>query len=274
MSLSALCRRLGLSKGRYYYQPSQAPTYELNQILKSRIRALFLAHNCLYGYRRITEQLRLGGMSCSRGKVRRLMKEQGLKARQQPRFHPRTSDGRASHPSPNLLKELKAPPQRPGMALGADFTYIKGQGCFYYLAVVMDLCSRRVLGWSLREDMSSELVVEALKKALPSGLVRRGAIFHSDRGSQYSAGIFREVLKACGLQQSMSDRGNPYDNAMVESFFGTLKKECLDQPQYAGLEEVRRKAFEYIEGYYNTRRLHSSLGYMAPAAYEQKVLKA
>ena len=267
-SFTALCDRLGLSKGRFYYCPGKSRTHKANEDLTIRIHSVFKAHKGRYGYRRIHEELQRQGVPCSRNRVRKLMDNAGLKASQPSLFRPKTSDGKASNPSPNLLKEIGFP-DRPGTVLAGDFTYIRTATGFVYLAVVIDLYSRKVLGWSLCDNMKSNLVVEALDEAFNSSCISQEAVFHSDRGSQYGSGKFRKLLNEKNMRQSMSDRGNPYDNAVVESFFGTLKNELPAIGSCEDIDEVRREIFEYINTYYHNCRLHSSLGYRTPDEYEQ-----
>lgn len=200
------------------------------------------------------------------------MRKAGLQASQPGTYRPRTSDGKANNPSPNLLKEI-GQPEQPLAALAGDFTYIRVGSSFVYLAVILDLYTRKILGWSLREDMKAALVVEALTEALNSAKIPANAIFHSDRGSQYSADEFRKLLHKKEIRQSMSARGNPYDNAQVESFFSTLKRESLDLKNCGDIEEVRREVFKYIHTYYNNHRLHSSLGYVSPEEFEQQMIQ-
>jgi transposase InsO family protein len=196
------------------------------------------------------------------------MAERGLHALQPKNFLPKTSDGRADKPSPNLLAGRPLP-EAPNRAWAGDITFIPTSTGWLYLAVVIDLGSRRIVGWSLADHMRSELVVDALRQAL---VVRPAneAIFHSDRGSQYGSAAFRKVLATAGLRQSMSARANPYDNAWTESFIGTLKHEMLQNGCFENASDARTELFEYIEGYYNTHRKHSSIGYLTPSQFETK----
>lgn len=268
VSFTDLCDRLGLSKGRFYYTPQASRVHKSDEDLTIRIKSIFKAHEKRYGYRRIYKELQDQGVPCSRNRIRRLLLKAGLKAGQPAIFRPKTSDGKASKPSPNLLKEI-GPPVRPGTILAGDFTYIRTTDGFVYLAVVMDLYTRKILGWSLHDSMEASLVVEALEEAFNSSNISEGAVFHSDRGSQYGSGKLRKLLKEKKIRQSMSGRGNPYENAVVESFFGTLKKEAPAISQCEDINEVRREAFAYINTYYQNCRLHSSLGYRTPNDFEQ-----
>ena len=199
------------------------------------------------------------------------MNERDLHAIQPKSFAPRTSDGRADKPSKNLL-EGKPLPKLPNEVLAGDITHIQVADGWLYLAVVIDLCSRRIVGWKLADHMRSELVVDALGQALSSTERGSNRIFHSDRGSQYGSKTFRESMRRAGMRQSMSARANPYDNAWTESFIGTLKAEMLRGGRFETEEEVRTELFAYIESYYNTQRKHSSIGYLTPAEFEAQTL--
>jgi transposase InsO family protein len=206
------------------------------------------------------------------------MSQRSLRALQPKNFTPKTSDGRADRPSPNLLCG-KPLPEVPNRAWAGDITFIPTATGWLYLAVVIDLCSRRIVGWSLADHMRSDLVVDALRQALQTRSTQCSIkrltdrpIFHSDRGSQYGSATFRNVLAKAGLLQSMSSRANPYDNAWTESFIGTLKHEMLHGGCFENADDARIEIFEYIEGYYNTHRKHSSLGYLSPNQFETHCL--
>ena len=198
------------------------------------------------------------------------MAERGLHALQPKNFVPKTSDGRADKPSPNLLNGQPLP-QLPDRAWAGDITFIPTSTRWLYLAVIIDLCSRRIVGWSLADHMRSDLILGALNQALQTRPTTQQTIFHSDRGSQYGSVPFRQALTAAGLRQSMSARANPYDNAWTESFIGTLKHEMLQGGCFDTASDARTEIFEYIEGYYNTHRKHSSLGYKTPNQFEAQL---
>jgi putative transposase len=188
-------------------------------------------------------------------------------------FSPKTSFRRpvtdaptSDKPSPNLLSGQPLP-SSPGRVWAGDITFIPTAAGWLYLAVVLDLASRRIVGWSLADHLRSDLVVDALRQALHQPLLP-GAIFHSDRGSQYGSLLFRQALAKAGLRQSMSARANPYENAWSESFIATLKREMLQGGCFENAEDARIEIFEYIEGYYNTRRKHSALAYQTPIQFE------
>ena len=161
-------------------------------------------------------------------------------------------------------------PQEPNQVLAGDITHIRTEEGWLYLAVVIDLCSRRVVGWALADHMRAALVTEALKQALASTAKVKGRIFHSDRGSQYGSKAFRTLLKEAGMLQSMSARANPYHNAWTESMIGTLKMEMVREGIFENESEARAELFAYLDSYYNTKRKHSSLGYQTPEQYEEK----
>ena len=195
------------------------------------------------------------------------MRQRGLRAIQPKTYVPKTSDGRADKPSANLL--LGQPlPARPGQVWAGDITFIPTAAGWLYLAVVIDLCSRKIVGWSLAGHLRADLVADALRQALGSRRTLPGLIFHSDRGSQYGSGTFRALLRKAGMRQSMSARANPYHNAWTESFIGTLKTEMLADGSFIAHADARIELFAYIESYYNTHRKHSSLGYKTPASFE------
>lgn len=237
--------------------------------LARRVKEIFWLHMRRYGSRRILEDLVEAGVNVGRYMVRRLMREQGLKAIQPRSFVPKTTVSDNRRASPNLLKE--ANPVRPGEVLVGDITYLplwNGKWC--YLASWQDKASKRVVGWSVGTRMTDDLVIDALNKAIIRGLVRKDAIIHSDRGSQYSSNDFRKLLKRHGLRQSMSGKGNCYDNAQAESFWARLKTELLEDGAFRSVEEARSELFSYIEGYYNRIRRHSAIGYLSPIDFERK----
>ena len=227
-----------------------------------------MLHKRRYGSRRITAELKAQGVKAGRYKIRRIMREHGLEAIQPKGFVPRTtiSDNRLA--SRNLLAEFS--PSEPGTVLVGDITYIpliNGKWC--YLASWQDKVTRRIVGWKMSDRMTDDLVIGALEKALVRGLVKKNAVIHSDRGSQYSSKNFRNMLAEHGFRQSMSGRGNCYDNAQAESFWARLKTELLEGGAFRSLDEAFSEILSYIEGYYNRIRRHSSLGYLSPVEFER-----
>lgn len=200
------------------------------------------------------------------------MKEENLKAIQAKAFKPKTTDSKGTTAAPNLLAEINIEECAPRKIIIGDITYIRLRGGgFCYLAVWQDKVTRRIIGWSLGKEMMAELVISALKKAMNKGLIRAGAIVHSDRGSQYASIAFRELLQRNSFRQSMSGKGNCYDNAQAESFFSRFKAELIEGGIFEDFDQARSEIFSYIEGYHNRVRLHSSLGYKSPLEFEQEL---
>ena len=243
-----------------------------------RKRLVDLVRNCYfenrrrYGTRRISQALAKAGVMLGRQKVRRLMSEENLKAIQPKAFKPQTTNSKGVAPAPNLLAEINIRECAWAKIIIGDITYIRLRGGrFCYLAVWQDKVTRRIIGWSLAMEMTAGLVISALEKAIRKRLVKAGAIIHSDRGSQYASNNFRELLRKEGFRQSMSGKGNCYDNAQAESFFSRFKAELIEDGVFEDLEQARSEIFSYIEGYYNRVRLHSSLGYKSPMEFEQEL---
>ncbi len=265
----ALCEALGVSRSGYYARqrrPESRRRHE-NARLLQEIKRVYLANRKIYGSPRIHEALCQAGIPCGRHRIARLMRLHGIKAKA---FQRKSLSAKCDtvFPAENLLRRCfkTSGPDRVWLS---DITSLRTQKGWLYLAVVLDLYSRRVVGWAMREDMGEKLVVKALEMAL---LNRNQApeIFHSDQGGQYMASSFRERLRQYRIQRSMSRKGNCYDNAVAESFFKTVKQELVSQTKFHDREEAKSALFEYIEVFYNRRRLHSSLGYKSPAAFEQK----
>lgn len=237
--------------------------------LAERVRAVFWFHSRRYGSRRISDELKERGEKAGRFRVRRIMREQELRAIQPRRFRPRTTVSDGSKASPNLLKEAVA--SEPKAVLVGDITYLPlANGKWCYLASWQDRVSKRVAGWKVSDRMTDDLVIGALDKALMRGLVAKDAIIHSDRGSQYSSNNFRKLLSKHGLRQSMSGRGNCYDNAQAESFWARFKTELLDGGLFESVDQARSETFSYIDGYYNRIRKHSALGYKSPQQFQRQ----
>ena len=265
-SVRAVCAALELPRSSFYHCATPTATQSADAQIGPLIEAVFKRHRRRYGYRRVGEELADRGVVCAPTRIRRLMASRGLHALQPKHYTPKTSDGRADRPSPNLLAGQPLP-EAPNGAWAGDITFIPTAGGWLYLAVIIDLCSRRVVGWSLGDHLRSDLVVAALRQALGSRPIQN-TIFHSDRGSQYGSAAFRQALAGAGMRQSMSARANPYDNAWSESFIGTLKAEMLQGGCFEDAADARLEIFDYIEGYYNTHRKHSALGYLTPSQFE------
>ena len=258
-----------LTRSVYYaYLKRQANLKPMGESSEAvRVKECFQFHQRRYGSRRIAKELKMG-----RFLVRRLMREQNLRAIQPKSFVPRTTD--SSHGqriSPNLLKEA-GQINEAGAVMVGDITYLAlKNGKFCYLATFQDKYTRRIVGWAIMTEMTAELVVKALTMALRRGLINQGAIIHTDRGSQYVSNLYRELLKRHGLRQSMSGKGNCYDNAQAESFFSRFKGELVEDGLFESVAEAISETFSYIEGYYNRIRLHSGLGYKSPMEFEKEL---
>lgn len=268
-SLRQICTTLQLPRSSFYHAAGPSSSAAKDAQLGGLVEEIFKRNRRRYGYRRIGQELGDHGIVCAPCRLRRVMKQRGLRAIQPRHYLPKTSDGRADRPCANLLTQEPLP-QKPNKAWAGDITFIPTAAGWLYLAVVMDLASRRIVGWSLAAHMRSELVVRALQQALQSRPKAPGLLFHSDRGSQYGSRAFRAVLARAGMRQSMSSRANPYDNAWSESFMGTLKREMLQGGCFADATDAKLELFEYIEGYYNSRRKHSAIGYLSPNQFETK----
>jgi transposase InsO family protein len=262
------CEALRISRSGFYrWQKAEPGRREKeNAELLEQIQEVFTANKSRYGSPRITRELRQQGLKCGQNRIARLMRENKLTARGKKPFRPRTTvPGREA--APNLIKGLE--PGGVNQIWVSDITYIATLEGWLYLAVILDLFSRKVVGWKLGETLEAELVVTALQNALTMRTPDRGLYFHSDRGSQYSSQVVRKPLRVIGANLSMSGLGNCYDNAKAEAFFSTLKGECLPATQvFDSKVAARRELFEYIEIYYNNKRLHSALGYQSPRQFE------
>ncbi len=238
--------------------------------MEQQVIDIFQEHKRRYGSRRISKAIEHRGEKLSRYKAGKVLRRFGLKAIQPRSFVPKTTDSRHHYTiSPNLLLD-RALPQKPNRVWVGDITYIPlAEGQWAYLAVWMDLFSRTIIGWHLADHMQEALVIEAFKKALNCRVISKGVIVHSDRGGQYGGNDFRKIIHDKKMLQSMSRADNPYDNAFMESCFSRFKAELLQDGIFETIEDARTEIFEYIEMYYNTKRLHSSLGYKSPAQYEQ-----
>jgi putative transposase len=269
--ITELCEALDVCRSGYLARCKRplSPRSSANHTLLSKMKAIHThRHTRCYGSPRMTQQLRDEGSLCSENRVARLMRQSGLRARPRRPFRPRTtSPDHAAAPSPNLLARADAP-TRPAQHLVSDITYIPTAEGWLYLAVVIDRFSRMILGWKLSDSLHADVVVAALDKALATGLVGQEALFHSDRGCQYTAGQLRSRLASAGLIQSMSAKGCCYDNAFAESFFASFKNEALPQSgQFESHHAASLAVFDYIECFYNRRRLHTSLGNTPPLLF-------
>ena len=235
---------------------------------REKVRECFYEHRRRYGSRRIAAQLKIG-----RAAVRSAMRREGLEAIAPKRFVPKTTDSKHDQRiSPNMLAAEANQPESCGEVIVGDITYLPlVGGGFCYLATFQDKYTRRIIGWAVSSRMTAQLVLDALGQGLRRRLIKRRAIIHTDRGSQYASVEYRRLLYIHGFRQSMSGKGNCYDNAMAESFFSRFKAELVEGGIFSSVEEARSEVFSYIEGYYNRIRLHSGLGYKSPLEFENEL---
>ena len=269
--IGELCEMLGVSRSGYYHWEKRKLTMRKveNMHLLEKIRFYYESSRRTYGLPRLWQSLRREGIYVNRKRVYRLMKLNNIRAKMKKHFRVTTRrDERASY-SNNLLKGNFSSPAK-DQIWTSDITYLWTKEGWFYLAVVMDLNSRKIVGWSTGTNLSASLVERAIRMALCHRRPEGGVIFHSDRGSQYTSSLVRETLRKSGAQQSMSSTGNCYDNAVTESFFHTLKTEWTNWENYQTREEAKRSIFEFIEIFYNRKRLHSTLNYLSPVEFEEK----
>jgi putative transposase len=267
-----LCAVLQVTRSGYYAwrRGHETARQMANRLWIERIRRVYEENQGRYGSPRVTEQLRREGHVCNRKRIERLMRQDGLKALSSRKRRVCTTNSDHDQPvAPNLLLG-RAAPVRVDEVWVADITYIPTAQGWLFLAAVMDLYSRQILGWSVWESLHAGGAIQALQRALAKRRPAKGVLHHSDRGIQYACQTYRQVLKAAGLVPSMSRKGNCYDNAAMEAFWSTLKREAVAQSQTWSKDRVRRILFEYIEGTYNRSRLHSSLGYQSPVDFENQ----
>jgi putative transposase len=265
------CRVLEVSRSGYYAwrdRPRSERSARHDRLM-TEMRAIHAEkHKRSYGSPRMHEELRGLGHEVSENTVARLMKENGLRATTARKFR-HTTDSNHGRPVAENLLDREFTATRPNEKWASDITYVETDEGWLYVATVEDLYSRKVVGWSLRDRMTSDLVESALEMAIGRRLPSGDLLLHSDRGSQYASGSYQELLKSQGITCSMSRRGNCWDNAPMESFYATFKKELVHQERYATREEARASIVEYIELFYNVERRHSSLGYVSPQAFEE-----
>jgi len=261
-SLTNLCQMMGISRTCYYRGLSAPEPAPRDTALREQIQQVALEWSC-YGYRRITKELHRQGVKANHKCVLRLMREDNLLCLRKKRFVATTNSDHGLPVYPNLAAEMDI--TAPDQLWVSDLTYIRLGHEFIYLAVVLDACSRRCLGWCLGRRLDAALATTALRMAL---IERKPAVHHSDRGVQYASGEYTSLLKASGISISMSRKGNPYDNAKAESFMKTLKCEQVYLSEYENLSDARAQIGHFLEAVYNQKRLHSSLGYLPPVEFE------
>ena len=270
-----MCRLLRVSRSGYYDWAQRAESVRSlrDRELRLLIRQVHLESGCVYGARKVHRELLRLGEDCGRRRVARLMREDGLKGCPKRRFR-RSSNAAPEQPfAANLLKQDFKADQR-NQRWASDITQLWTRQGWLYLAVVMDLYSRRIIGWAMDRRVGRQLPVDALTMALGYRQPEGSLLHHSDRGPQYTSDDFRDVLELHDIQCSMSARGSCYDNAVVESFFSLLKRERVRRQTYNTREEAKADIFDYIERFYNRKRSHTYLGYLSPVQYENQPVRA
>jgi transposase InsO family protein len=277
-----MCEAVQVSSAGYYvWRKGTTPSQRAlaDEVLMAKVRVSFERSNETYGSPRVHQDLKADGLPVGKKRVARLMREHGLVAQRKKR-RVVTTDSTHAHPiAPNQLDRQFGLHDENGVrALNrvwvSDITYIPTREGFLYLAVVLDLASRRVVGWSMQDTLEAELALAALRMAIARRGPGAGLLHHSDRGVQYACDAYQQLLAAHRMEASMSKKGDCWDNAVAESFFATLELELIDNNDWPTRDEARRAVFQFIETWYNRKRRHSTLGYQSPAAYEREVLRA
>ena len=271
--ISLQCQVLGVRRQCYYHyrrHTENKPVDPKHQEMLEWVKKIAKASDDTYGSRRMKKALNFLGYPISRNKARKLMREAGVQVRHRRKYKVTTNSNHKQPVFGNLL-ERQFDVAQTNQVYAADVTYIWTQEGWLYLAVVIDLCSRKVVGWSMSSRMTAQLVCDAMKMAIWQRRPKKGLIHHSDRGSQYASKAFRKLLKAHGILGSMSRKGDCWDNAVVESFFGSLKQERVHWRHYQTRYEAQQDILNYISVFYNNYRLHSTLGYMSPSEYERQL---
>lgn len=272
--IGKMCKILEITRsGYHHYLKKRYSQRKLeNRAITELIYKIWEQSHKLYGYRRVHAELRSQGIYCNRKRVLRLMNKNNIAAKRKKKFKRTTNSNHGNYISPNLLNQ-NFRTNSPNEVWVSDITYISTYEGWLYLAVVLDLYSRKVVGWSMSNRMTSKLVIDALEHAIIDRQPVAGLIFHSDRGSQYASIDFRKSLKNNDIIQSMSGKGNCYDNAVAESFFHTLKTELVYWGKYKTRSDAKSSIFKFIEGFYNRRRRHSYLNYLSPFNFELMYFK-
>jgi putative transposase len=273
--IQKMAEALQISRSGYYawVKRKDSPRKQDNQKLVEQIKAVYYRSKSIYGSPRVTAQLHREGVICSKNRVARLMRQNRLQSRKQRKYKATTNSKHHFPVAANLLRQDFRVAE-PNTVWLADISYISTQEGWLYLAGIKDMCTQKIVGWSMDKTMTRSLVMHALQMALARQKPGHGLILHSDRGIQYACHEYQAMLKSYGIQCSMSRSGNPYDNAPMESFFSTLKTEWVYHFHYRTRSEAKSSIFEYIERFYNSHRLNSSIGYLSPIEFEQDQLLA
>lgn len=267
-----MCRVLGVVASGYYswLKHPKSKREQENEMLLEKIQEIFNKNKGRYGSPRITDDLREQGHQCGKNRIAELMRQNGIKAKGKRKYKVTTDSEHSKQVAPNLLNQ-KFTATAMNQIWVTDITYIWTREGWLYLAAILDLHTRGVIGWALESRMTKELVAKAFVQAIMNRKPPRGVIHHSDRGSQYASDDYRRLMKLYGFVPSMSRKGNCWDNALMESFFHTLKTELVHDENYRTRAEARKSIFEYIEIYYNRQRKHSALGYKTPWQMEKMI---
>ena len=270
-----MCRMFSVSRSGFYswLKRGKSPREKSNEALTKQIRRIHQESHQIYGSPRITVALRQQGIQCTRKRVARLMKENFIVSKTRKKFKVTTNSSHRKPVAPNFVKR-NFTASNPDRVWTSDITFIWTRQGWLYLVVFLDICTRRIVGWSMKSRMTEQLIIDAFRHAWTHRKAPKGLIVHSDRGSQYCSRSFKELLDQQGYRQSMCGNGNCYDNAITESFFGTLKKELTFHQTYDTRNEARRSIFKYIEMFYNRIRIHSSLGGLSPDQYEKREISS
>ena len=265
-----ICRVLGVSRSGFFawLKRGISRRRQRRQELAVKVRAVHREHRGVYGSPRVCAALNAQGEKVCRHTVARVMREQEIRARVKKRFVPCTTNGNHRNSVADNVLDRDFTAQQPNRKWAADITYVPTGEGWLYMAAVIDLCSRKIVGWSMAAHMEAELVNDALEMALARRRPKQGLLHHSDRGVQYACDDYQGLLAEHGITCSMSGKGDCWDNAMMESFWATLKTELIHLQSYATRSKARQSIFEYIEVFYNRKRLHSSLGYVSPESFE------
>jgi putative transposase len=268
--VNLMCQTLQVSRSGYYAWKDRpiSPGQQRREELIGQIRQVHQASRRLYGSPRVHAELAERRIAVCLNTVANLMKQAQIRSRIKRRFVVRTTDSNHDHPIAANLLDRQFQAATPGQKWCGDITYVPTGEGFLYLAAVIDLCSRRIVGWSMADHLRAQLCLDALHMAINRRRPKAGLLHHSDRGIQYACDDYQKLLDEQGIVASMSRTGNCYDNAVTESFFGTLKTELIYHEQYATRAEARRSIFEYIEVFYNRQRRHSAIGYKSPETFE------
>jgi len=266
-----MCHVLEVSRAGYHAwlaRPESPRAVHQAEIIQ-QIRQVHRESRQTYGSPRVFRALRAKGVACCENTVAKLMRGDGVRSVTARRFVVRTTDSRHGHAIAENTLDRQFEPGPTDQVWVGDITYIATGEGWLYLAAVLDLGSRKVVGWAMADHLRADLVVRALSNALEHRRPSESVLHHSDRGVQYACDDYQELLRSNGLEVSMSRKGNCWDNAVMESFFGTLKQELVHRERYATRDQAKRSLFEYIEVFYNRQRLHSTLGYLSPVQYEE-----